>query len=615
MRIARVRIQNFRCFSMAGGWAVDWLPNRDLNLLIGPNGSGKTALVDAIDLVLNWEGQTNRALVTEYDFPSCDTKKAIKIEITLVDIATATGRFEDHIQFLDKDTLEAIDASDETADDEKHKRGIIIRFEASFDREEGEIRWKWVLPKFAETDYQDEKELSRSQHEAIGCFRIQPSISAGAFTLSEYSTLGRHLRRLKYKLGRLPDQLKPSQTLPECKWTCDNCPAKVACTNESEDDETETKARPLGDTLQAVTQSARNMLGKHAWIDMEPSLGPRYAGLRTSLAAITLGLRPSEAEASAFIPFERLSTGEKYALSLSLATMRLRRSNAPIVIVEEPETALYAGAIGQIMAKLRATNPLQVIVTSHSESVIRRFALDDIFLMNSERNPVRLRKDVGHADRLGAEALVAPGRTSALLAEKVIVAEGLEDTIVSRDIDRLASEVFGPEKGFAASNWCFFDAGGAPNAQSKAKLLRNWGKSVAILFDGDAAGKEHAEETREEFPTFAYRSSENKAPALETALLNGLPEALRQKAEKAFRDNSRCKECDAVPNDIRDCLIRKNCASKVQRRERKRRLCSCCIAQYRTTRQFPRAFALLLDKLDGATPGDVIMLDVDYEKG
>ena len=68
MRIARVSIQNFRCFSSADEWALDWLPNGDLNLLIGPNGAGKTALVDAIDLVLNWEGQRNRALVTAVSY-------------------------------------------------------------------------------------------------------------------------------------------------------------------------------------------------------------------------------------------------------------------------------------------------------------------------------------------------------------------------------------------------------------------------------------------------------------------------------------------------------------------------------------------------------------------
>jgi len=615
MRIARVSIQNFRCFASPEKWALNWLPNADLNLLIGPNGAGKTALVDAIDIVLNREGRTNRALVTEYDFPCCDTTKVITIEIVLVDMGTAIGKFENDIQFLDKKKFEPIDESDETSDDEKHERGIVIRFEARLDEEEGEIRSKWILPKLAETDYHERQELSPSQHEAIGYFRIQPSISAGAFTLGEYSTLGRHLKRLQYKLGKLPDRLKPTQTLPECNWDCENCADKTACTNEVESDNIEVPdARPLGKMLGAIAGTARSMLGTNAWSDMENSLGPRYGGLRTSLAATTFGLRSSQGEGDGFIPFERLSAGERYALSFALATTRLEGSDTPIIIMEEPETALYPAAIGQIVANLQGASSPQVVVTSHSESVIRRFALDDIFLMNAEPDPVRLGKNVSDGNRLAAEALVAPGRTSALLAEKVIVAEGLEDAIVSRDIDRLANEILGPGKGFADRGWCVFDAGGAPNAHSRAKLLRNWGKNVAILFDGDAVGQQHAATACKEFPTFAYSSSEDGEPTLETSLLNGLPKQQREQAEKAFRENPDCEKCDDVPSDIKECISRKQCRSGLQRRERKRRLCSCCITQYRAAGQFPRAFILLLEKLDTATPGEVVALDVDCQQ-
>ena len=57
MKIDTLRVRNFRCFEedIDGEWGVTFRPNRDLNLIIGPNGSGKTAILDALDIVMNVE--------------------------------------------------------------------------------------------------------------------------------------------------------------------------------------------------------------------------------------------------------------------------------------------------------------------------------------------------------------------------------------------------------------------------------------------------------------------------------------------------------------------------------------------------------------------------------
>ena len=76
------------------------------------------------------------------------------------------------------------------------------------------------------------KKLEKEQHEAIGYFRINPAISAGAFTLNQYSALGRHLRKLKYRLGKLPNSLRPELKPSTCGFknnNCDNCKQKKDC--------------------------------------------------------------------------------------------------------------------------------------------------------------------------------------------------------------------------------------------------------------------------------------------------------------------------------------------------------------------------------------------------
>jgi predicted ATP-dependent endonuclease of OLD family len=161
--------------------------------LIGPNGCGKTSLIDAIDLALDWEGRTNRSIVTEYDFQGCDTTKRIEIEVTLTEVGPATAQFQDVIQYVTPKTCEPIDETGETPLESQHERAVVILFEAKRDEDDGDIHVRWLFPKFRPTEYEDARELSRTQHQLITYFRIRPVVSGGAFTLGEYSALGRHL--------------------------------------------------------------------------------------------------------------------------------------------------------------------------------------------------------------------------------------------------------------------------------------------------------------------------------------------------------------------------------------------------------------------------------------
>ncbi len=64
MRIAEVTIEHYR------GWrgAVSWRPGPQA-LVVGPNNAGKTALLTAIDLVLNPYRDAYRDRLTVWDYP------------------------------------------------------------------------------------------------------------------------------------------------------------------------------------------------------------------------------------------------------------------------------------------------------------------------------------------------------------------------------------------------------------------------------------------------------------------------------------------------------------------------------------------------------------------
>jgi len=619
MKLAKLRVRNFRCFSGEDWW--EWVPNRGLNLLIGPNGSGKTAVLDAVDIVLNWEGRTNRSLITEYDFPYCDTNKVLEIEATLTDIGVSLVNFESDIQWVDKENLTPIDETDEEPDEVKHERAVAIRFEALRTQEDGEIRWKWLLSKFPKTDMEEPKELRISQHEAIGYFRIQPAVSGGAFTLGGYSVLGRHLRKLRYKLGKLPEKLRPKSIMPECILSglnCSDCGEKRNCSNEIEDgQEGEVKPTPLGELLNQIVSKAGNMLGESAWAGMEKSLGPRFGGLRSSLAAITLGLRPRGDSSERFLPFERLSSGEKYALSFAMATTQMPGSVTPILVMEEPETALHPAAVGQIVAALQSANSPQVIVSSHSESVVRRFAFSDIFRIGSDRQARSVEEMITNENiHWAVEQLTSPGSTSALFADKVLVVEGDADALTFGELDRLAGiETKGDkqQKSLASLGWTVFSANRADNIPDTISALEKLSvNKVAALLDSDQDGMCIAEETKNKCPTFVYKSSKDAAPTLELALLFGLNSNSQRTLIDAFQKYEQCKSC-SQKSDVKNCLQKNGCGlpRQIQKEKLKAAFRKCCLEQYRNEKVFPPAFKSLLEQIDNAQTSKIIYLDVD----
>ena len=79
LRIVRVEIDNFR-----GIKRLDWQPRPGINCLIGSGDSGKTTILDAIELVF---ASRNGVMFDDADFYDVDPKKnPISITVTLADI-------------------------------------------------------------------------------------------------------------------------------------------------------------------------------------------------------------------------------------------------------------------------------------------------------------------------------------------------------------------------------------------------------------------------------------------------------------------------------------------------------------------------------------------------
>ena len=89
MHIEKVNIQNFRLFE-----ALELILNRGLNILVGENDSGKTALIDAIRYTLG-TNSNDRIFVSESDFFNDARELTIQLKFSQVD--AHAHRFVEHL--------------------------------------------------------------------------------------------------------------------------------------------------------------------------------------------------------------------------------------------------------------------------------------------------------------------------------------------------------------------------------------------------------------------------------------------------------------------------------------------------------------------------------------
>ena len=89
MYLSQIHIRDFRLFR-----SLDLKLNRGLNVLVGENDSGKTALIDAIRFVLG-TNSNSRAYVTEQDFH--DDANELKIQVKFSELDAHAHRFVEHL--------------------------------------------------------------------------------------------------------------------------------------------------------------------------------------------------------------------------------------------------------------------------------------------------------------------------------------------------------------------------------------------------------------------------------------------------------------------------------------------------------------------------------------
>ncbi|MBL8388614.1 MAG: ATP-binding protein [Hydrogenophaga sp.] len=432
-RVCHLDIQNFRSIK-----ELAWAPSAGINCLVGPGDSGKSTIVDAIDLCL---GARRSLAFGDTDFHNLDVTRPIVISATLDNLPDELLNLESFGDFL-----RGFDPATGRVEDEP-REGIAtvltLRLSVASDLEP-----VWSL--YSERAERDglERGLTWKDRALLAPARI------GSYASSNLSwSRNSVLNRLTEDRAELGAQLAAA--------------ARQARTSFGDHADAQ-----LADTLTAVTQVA-NRLGV-----------PVGASARALLDAhsVSIGDGAVALHNASGIPLRSLGTGSSRLLVAGL--QREAADSASIALVDEVEYGLEPHRLARLLDSLGAKEDaptLQVFMTSHSPVALRELTADQIFIVRSRRGRHGVQR-VGSVD--GIQGMLRKD-AEAFLANSVLVCEGASEVGFGRGLDQFW--VGEGDSSFFALGGAYVDTGGSEPDRcfERGRALLELGYRVLVLADSD----------------------------------------------------------------------------------------------------------------------------------
>lgn len=434
-RIRRLEIRNFRSIK-----TLDWAPSAGINCLIGPGDSGKSTILDAIDLCL---GARRSVSIADTDFYGLIVTEPIVIQVTLGGLSDELLSLEAYGEFL-----RGHDATTGQIEPEPRagiETALTLRLEISADLEPS-----WLLYSERAQEQGLERGLAWKHRAALAPARIG-SYASTHLSWSRSSVL-----------NRLTDE-RPDLGTELARAARD---ARTGFGNQA--------GAQLAETLQVVTRTATTL---------GVPVGQAQAMLDAHAVSIGDGAIALHSEAG--IPLRSLGTGSARLLMAGL--QREAAQAATIALVDEVEFGLEPHRLKRLLDSLGAKDenlPLQAFMTTHSPVALRELSGNQLFIVRREGDGHVVRP-AGVTDQVQSILRTDP---EAFLAKSILVCEGASEIGLARGIDQYGVEDHN-QISFFALGGAYVNAGGSTPDQclEKALVLRRLGYNVAAFIDADKA--------------------------------------------------------------------------------------------------------------------------------
>ena len=447
MRVVRVEISNFR-----GIKQLLWHPSAGANCLIGPGDSGKTSVLDAIELAF---AARNSVTFDDTDFYAVDPKtNPITITVTLGDLPAEFVRDERYGFYL-RGWNEPEQELEDEPDEEGQRLENVLSIRLTVDHT---LEAEWTLYNArVERGELNSRALGFQDRQDIAPSRLGPyadrHLGWGRQSVLNRLTKGATgSRGLIAEAGRVARQEFSKDSKQLFAGTIDQ--AKLAA---------QRLGVPIGDNLQAM-------------LDVQA----------VGLSGGGISLHDKD------LPLRRLGLGSSRLFVAALQDQA--RANASVALIDEVEHGLEPHRISRLLRQLKLSKDegktkAQVFMTTHSPVVLQELNVDELHIV---------RRDVktGHVDVCFAKKPYkeldpqSQPRTNpqAYLAPKILVCEGKTEVGLIRGLDDFWSS--SGKLPFATLGVVPVSGGGVENAPAVAGYFHVLGYRVGLLLDSDCEPKD-----------------------------------------------------------------------------------------------------------------------------
>ncbi|HWU54801.1 MAG TPA: AAA family ATPase, partial [Rhizomicrobium sp.] len=325
-KVRLVEINNFRAIK-----ALRWQPGEGINCLIGPGDSGKSSLLEAIDLCLT---ARRNVPFSDTDFHLLDVEAPISISVTLGDLGDGLKNLDTYGLFL-----RSFDPKTGLIDDEPEKGGETV------------LTVNLVVP----SDLEPVWTLVSERAAAQGVVR---SLSWGDRAAVAPTRIGTYAENnLSWRRGSILNRLTDERA--------DASAALVKAARDARAGFGDQAGKQLGETLKLVSTTALEL-----GIPVGDSVKALLDAHSASFSGGTIALHNE-----AGVPLRALGLGSARLLVAGL--QRKAETQASILLIDELEHGLEPHRIVRLLHSIGAKNippPMQAFVTTHSPVVLRELS-------------------------------------------------------------------------------------------------------------------------------------------------------------------------------------------------------------------------------------------------
>jgi len=431
--IRKIQILNFRAIRQ-----LSWDPSPGINCLIGPGDSGKSTVLDAIDLCLC---ARRSAPITDADFHDLNVANPISITLTLGDLDEPMKSVEAYGDYLrgyrsDTGVIE---------DEPGHGMETVLCLNLAIS---SDLEPVWSLYSDRATQHGNVRGLAWSDRQLLSPTRI------GATSESH----------LSWRRGSVLNRISEERA--------DASAAFVAAARDARTTFGELAQQQLAGALDIVGQTAR---------ELGVGIGGRARAL-LDVHGVTFSGGSIALHNEGGVPLHGLGTGSTRLLIAGLE--RRAAGKGHIVLADEVEYGLEPHRLIRFLGSLGAKDalpPMQAFLTTHSPVALQELRGNQLFVVRESdgRHDVR---GVGTANDIQGTIRSFP---EAFLARSVIACEGASEIGFIRGIDLYRTE--NGHSSLSALGIATIDCGGrtADTPYERAGVLQRLGYRAMVFRDND----------------------------------------------------------------------------------------------------------------------------------